>query len=247
MQTALSNLESIALAEISRVSLLDRVDTKYLMNRLQLSEFLQTLHDNYFVVEIESQRLLPYKTIYFDTADLYFYRRHHNGVLNRFKFRSREYVHTGVVFNEVKRKKNSGKTFKSRIQRDLIDTGFDAVFSDFAQTKCDGVPGDMVPQLTVKYNRITLVDKALSERLTIDINLAFNHHEASSSYENLAIVEHKCEKGTRDSIAQKELKRLRCFPTGFSKYCIGVATTHSNIKTNNFNDKIRRVEKLCAV
>jgi len=111
----LSTYDAISLGEMDGVALMHRVDTKFLINTKQLSELLLKAHDFYHVVQIQGERLTPYKTIYFDTSDAKMYNMHHNGKLNRVKVRTRSYVNSGISFLEIKKKNNKGKTTKNRI------------------------------------------------------------------------------------------------------------------------------------
>ncbi len=87
----LNEFPTLSLEDIKSVSLQKRTDTKYLLNLSQLTALLSILKSNYSIVEIDSLKNLPYKTLYYDTPDLDLYRIHHNGKLNRYKFRTREY------------------------------------------------------------------------------------------------------------------------------------------------------------
>jgi hypothetical protein len=247
LNNTLNSFNSVSLSEISSVSLLNRVDTKFLMPKDQLVDFLENLKNHYFIVEIDKLRTLPYNTLYFDTEDLYYYHEHHRGKLNRLKFRNREYVNSGTVFNEIKKKSNRGKTKKSRIKRADFNLNFDEEFKSFAEKKFSDSNLELLPSLEVKYNRITLVDKDFSERMTIDVGLNFSFENEKSSFEKLVVIELKRDKNGGSSAGQKLLKEFRCKQTGFSKYCIGVATTHKNIKQNNFKQKLRMVDRICGI
>jgi len=246
MSVDVSPFSTISLEDTKAVSLQHRIDSKFLVNRKQLTQLITILQPDYSIVEIDSLKILPYKTVYHDTADLQHYHMHHNGKLSRHKFRTREYEVSGVVFNEIKHKSNKGKTKKSRIPRDQFDETFDSTFKTFAQEKTELKNYSLIPQLYVYYNRITLVDNKFTERLTIDIDLRFQSTESDFGYENLVIVELKREEGTSNSLAIKALQEVRVLQTGFSKYCIGIASTHSNVKKNRFKHKIRRVNKICS-
>lgn len=98
----LARFRPISLPEMDSVALLNRTDTKFLLNTTQLSAALSELSDAYRILEIDANRLNQYQTIYFDTPDYALYRRHHDGALNRYKVRSRAYVDTQLAFLEVK-------------------------------------------------------------------------------------------------------------------------------------------------
>lgn len=242
----IDTFEAVSLEDITKVSLMKRMDTKYLLPRRDLEKFLYELQEFYYVVTIENERQLPYRTIYFDTPNLQFYTNHHNGHLNRVKYRSREYEQSHTVFNEIKIKKNNGFTTKKRVQRSTLHEHFDEVFTRFSDDMGHSVTEELLPQLLVTYDRITLVDKNYTERVTIDLNLLCSHNDRHTQFEDVVIIELKREKGSKKSPIQQTLKKFRSFPIGFSKYCMGVAMTHKNVKRNNFNEKLRKVARICA-
>lgn len=244
LQTYLSPFDTISLEETAAVSLLNRIDSKFLLNFGTLQHLLAELSGAYSIVEIESKRVLPYRTAYYDTDDLLYYHHHHNGKLNRYKFRTREYVSSGTVFNEIKYKNNRGKTHKSRINRDSFSEHLDDEFKTFIEGSLQRTIEPLIPQLDVYYDRITLVDKSYSERMTIDLNLHFDSVTQAIPLDELVIVELKRDKSSKRSIGQEKLRRLRCKETGFSKYCFGIASTRDNIKKNNFKQKIRMVQRI---
>lgn len=249
VQTYLHGMASLSLEETKKVSLLNRVDQKFLLHEEQLPVLLLLLSQSYSVVEIEGVQLLPYSTLYFDTDAFHYYHMHHNGNFNRYKFRSRHYLVGGQIFNEVKRKSNKRKTYKSRIARSSFKRDCDTKFQDFAKSICPDAHLEceiLSPKLLVDYQRITLVNKNFSERMTIDLGLQVSHNDVSHQFEKLVIVELKRDKATAQSPGLKALKDMRCKQQGFSKYCIGVAITHDTVKTNNFKKKIRAVQKLCC-
>jgi len=60
----LAGFPPIALEEMNDVSLLKRVDTKFLTTESKLSEILSLLHDEYQILEIAEKRLMNYTTLY---------------------------------------------------------------------------------------------------------------------------------------------------------------------------------------
>ena len=88
--SSLSKFDPIALKEMNSVSLLKRVDTKFLTTESKLLEFLPSIEKDYRVLEVEENRLMSYSTLYFDTEDLIAYTDHHNGKAKRQKIRMRK-------------------------------------------------------------------------------------------------------------------------------------------------------------
>ena len=110
----------ISLAEMGRVALLNRTDTKYVLSLDALRPIMTELITSYATLEVQGSRMSHYRTLYFDSADFDLYRRHHAGMLNRYKVRSREYVDSQLAFMEVKHKTNKGRTIKRRLQTPVL-------------------------------------------------------------------------------------------------------------------------------
>ena len=94
-------------------------------------------------------------------------------------------------------------------------------------------------------NRITLVNFAKTERLTIDFNLRFHNllTDDVRKLEYVAIIELKRD-GNVPSPSLDIFRQLRIKRSGFSKYCIGCALTNKNLKRNNFKERLNLVNKL---
>ena len=107
--------DPIRLDEMNEVKLMNRVDRKYWFHLDRLENLLHSIKNDYFILNIDGQSILPYATSYFDTTQNNMYTSHVNGKLNRYKVRRRTYVSTGISFLEVKFKSNKGKTIKNLI------------------------------------------------------------------------------------------------------------------------------------
>ncbi len=242
----LNEFTTKSLEDISSVSLQNRVDDKYTITRATLNPLLERLKETHDIVEIDNLCSLPYKSLYFDTPELNCYTGHHNGKRNRYKFRTREYISSNVIFNEIKHKTNKGKTHKSRIRRSAFSESMDEKFQNFTLEKCDSSE-EYAPQLYIEYNRITLVDKELTERITIDTDLRVTDYDDSNktrSFNNLVIVERKWDRNNKTSLSMRAFREFRCKKRRFSKYCIGIALLKDGAKTNLFKEKIRFIEKM---
>ena len=114
----LTKFSSISLKEMDNVSLLKRVDTKFLTTEKKLLEILTLISSDYNVLDIDNKRLMKYSTLYFDTNDIIFYKHHHNKKGNRYKIRMRKYIDSNICFLEIKKKNNAGVTTKFRCSID---------------------------------------------------------------------------------------------------------------------------------
>lgn len=243
----LEKLPPISLDEMSAVRLMNRTDCKFLASDAQLKDLLGKVQNDYLVQEIEGKRYAEYSTVYLDDADNTMYLNHHNGRLTRQKVRVRTYLDTKNCFFEVKLKNNHGRTKKKRIPVTSLETIKDDGAAEFLES-CALLPiplKDMSPKVANHFERITLINKAKTERLTIDSGLSFSNVVTGIEKEmtNLVVIEVKRDGNTYSPIMDI-LRELRICPTGFSKYCIGAALTTPGLKRNRFNVKLRKIEKI---
>ena len=230
----------ISLSEMEGVKLMNRIDTKYVVSRTVLPLILAAAKADYYVQEIDGKRIATYDTMYYDTESLDMYVRHHDRQLVRQKIRIRQYVDSNLTFLEIKRKNNKGRTKKKRIT--LPSEEIEA----FVAAKSRYVWSELSPKLRTTFHRITLVNKAKTERLTIDLDLVWDNVVSGEkkTFEDLVIIELKRD-GNVPSKMTHIMLDLRLHPLKISKYCIGTALTTPDIKKNRFKSKIRKIEKLC--
>ncbi len=245
MDTSILNTyKPITLEEMSAVRLMNRVDMKFVTSISNLESLLRLLSKEYYVQDTDGLRLFPYHTMYFDTPSHRMYMLHQSGKKVRQKIRMREYINSHMNFLEIKRKNNKGRTKKKRIQIDGFSTKTDK-FEDFITAHSDYHSDELIPHLENNFNRITLVNHAFTERLTIDVGLKF-HNMLNGRIEelpNITVIELKRD-GMKPSPALKHLNSLRIKASGFSKYCMGMVFTSSDLKANRFKAQRRYVEKI---
>ena len=246
----LERFDPISLDEMSSIRLMNRIDSKYLANEDQLSQLLEMAQEDYMIQSIDGIRQSEYRTTYLDDKDNIMYLNHHNGRLTRQKVRIRTYVDTNDYFFEVKLKNNHGRTKKKRIHLTDADSYIQDGAADFLaeHTMLPLTLSDLAPKLSNHFKRITLVNKGKTERLTIDRELSFHNEESGidRNMDRLVVIEVKRDGNTYSPI-QELLREVRIFPSGFSKYCIGMALTTPGIKRNMFNERIRKIEKLTSI
>lgn len=234
----------ISLDEMSRVRLMNRIDTKYVTTVPQLVELLEMAGGEYRVQQTGGLRDMPYYTCYFDTPDRDMFAQHQRGRKARQKIRLRVYENSGTAFLEIKDKDNRGRTDKKRIP--CSGAGEDIMpYSDFIRAHSHYVPEDLAPQVRNRFRRITLVNRLLTERLTIDTGLCFRNLSTGCecSLEGLVIIELKRD-GNTHSPAGEMLHRLHIHPAGFSKYCMGMALTDRKLRQNRLKPRLRMVSQL---
>jgi len=241
----LDNYEPIGLEEIMSVRFMTRIDTKYLFPANKLTELLVNAMTSYHVLEIDGQREFNYKTVYFDTPSLLFFNQHVTGKLTRHKVRLRTYETNGLTFLEVKEKSNKGRTSKTRIRSDEGDPLDDEQSRNFMQELISADAASLKPVITTGFTRITLIDLADAERITVDFNISW-HNIRGGSVEMpfLAIAEVKRDKSTSQSPFFQHLKHLGIRSSGFSKYCTGIALLNNVPKANNLKPKLLKLNKI---
>lgn len=247
----LQAMNSISLQEMGAVKMMNRIDTKYLLNKRQLYEALALIKDDYMVQTIGGDAIAPYHTLYFDTQDVEMYTVHHNRKLTRQKLRVRTYRQNNTTFFELKNKNNRGKTKKTRIPVDLKNFDSCLALPEVAGFVVQNTPysvGSLLPHVENFFNRITLANNALTERVTIDSNICFQNRHTSigcNAVTDLVIVEVKQDPTQRaNSPIANAFQQLRIQPRRISKYCLGTVLTNPNAKYNRFKQKIRYIDKL---
>ncbi len=239
----LSSFDKISLDEMNGVSLMKRVDTKFILSESQLLKVFSKIQKDYKILEIDNERLMQYSTLYFDTQNKKCFKEHHNGKLNRYKIRMRKYLVSDLCFLEVKKKNNLGVTNKTRRQIKDFET---ILSSDSKEFIYNSQINDLLlePALYNNFNRITLVNKNYPERVTIDTNLSFKSANKEKIFDNLVVIEIKQEGKRLNTVMNKALKLMSILPTNFSKYCLGITNTFDNIKSNRFKEINLKINKL---
>lgn len=239
----ISEFTPISLSEIEEVKLMSRIDRKYWFHISKLQQVLEQTLSEYYILEIEGQRLMDYQTTYFDTADNSMYLKHHNGKLNRHKIRQRIYVSTGSSFLEVKFKTNKKVTIKNRIEAKFGKSGFLPFENSFLKKETPYEGENLVPVLNNKFKRLTLIHREKLDRCTIDISPIFWNENKSVNINDLAIFELKRGNSLKASPIVAILRELKIRQRGMSKYCTGRALLESELKQNAFNSRLRFLNK----
>ena len=254
IERILATFDPISLSEMESVKLMNRIDTKYAVPLSALPAILEAAQDGYYAQEINGTRIATYDTMYYDTDSLDMYIRHHDRQLVRQKIRVRQYVESDLTFLEIKRKNNKGRTKKKRISVPGFgitgDTFGDSKrerwsVEDFIAAKSRYHWSELSPHLSTRFHRITLVNKAKTERLTIDMDLVWENIVSgeSKTFPDLVIIELKRDENVPSQMTQIMLSQ-RLKPLKISKYCIGTALTTPDLKKNRFKKKIRLIEKM---
>ena len=225
----LNCFKTISLDEIEGTKLMNRIDVKYVISLEEAEKLFRDLSEEYYVLEIESRKMGQYHTVYYDTRDLKMLYSHITGRYPRFKVRERSYSQNGKHFLEVKHKTLNGRTSKKRL---LLNGNYD-LRTEGNCLVMSNTPfhfEELYPALDNSFNRVTLINKARTERLTFDFNLSFKSFEGNETpvYNNTVVMELKQNKQAGSSIKQR-LKNSNIRQCGMSKYCVGMLLLHKQL------------------
>ncbi|TSA35928.1 MAG: polyphosphate polymerase domain-containing protein [Porphyromonadaceae bacterium] len=240
----LHGFQSITLKDIECVKLMTRADTKYLCQLNQLDRLLKKAQSEFRVLENRGNRLLGYESLYLDTPEHRMYLDHHNGKLNRYKVRIREYLTSHELFLEIKKKDNQLNTEKKRIPISSDRNFLKPEYKDFISSNSPYDPEFLEPKLRSSFKRITLVNNDIFERVTIDIHPAWQSGQRIIELPNLVIIEVKSVITTSSAGFGSLLREERILPKRLSKYCTGTTLLFPVIKHNRFKAKLLHLKKL---
>lgn len=245
-----NRIGSISLSELTEsAKLLNRIDTKYVTNTSVLEKILNMAADcGYRALEADGTKIIPYSSMYYDTDSLKMFTDHHNRRLTRQKIRTRVYLSSGLTFLEIKLKNNKGRTKKKRIpipEECFRDFRSDQQADEYVAGKSSYRADMLKPRLETLFCRITLANRAVTERLTIDTSLVFVNQDTGirADLGDAVIIELK-QDGRAYSEMKNILMELRIKPMRISKYCIGTTLTNPKAKSNRFRQKVHRIEKI---
>ena len=237
------DMDVVALNDLPKNDQMNRFDKKFIFNVALVPDLLKKAGDAYAILESNGTRIFNYYSDYFDTADYRMYTHHHNGKKNRCKIRIREYLNSGDQFLELKHKNNRSFTTKKRMPYSgnfPLTADADTFIKNNTPFDADG----LIYALSTRYQRITLVNKQKSERITIDFNLHLSTSNEQVKLENLAIAEIKNNDRHLRSPFNQLLKLHQIKQESFSKYCMGMALLNPKVKNNLFKEKILKIKKI---
>ena len=234
----LKEFKPISLAEMDEISLLRRYDQKFTISTSQFQVIFPLLANDYHCLTIENQQLFQYTTDYYDSNEFSMFHNHHNGKLNRYKIRFRDYVNTKNSFLEIKYKTNKGETIKSRKEIAYMERELNQENNKFITENSPYNLSNLHKKLSNTFHRITLANVAKKERVTIDNAINFSDKKGNKTLQNLVVIEIKKSKNNMDSGVNQLLKINGIRPTSFSKYAIGSALINPNLKYNRFKKKL---------
>lgn len=245
----LNNFQTINLESLNgKAELMSRKDNKYVLNIDQLEKLLKHTLPTYDLLNIDSESIFDYRSIYFDTEEFHTYQDHNKGRRKRIKVRFRNYVGADLYFFEIKIKGLRNETNKFRIKitkneyelnklsEKLLDFYNQTINSNYKEY----FKYELKKSLIVDYKRITLVSQDTEERITIDNNIIFFDQDIKQVLNNNKyIVEIKSRNGS--STVDKWLFKNSIRPSPkCSKYCMGLSLLKLQNKNNYFKPIIRK-------
>ncbi len=257
----LRTFSPISLQSMERVTLLDRIDRKYIVAIEDLLLLLREGNTRYHILQEPGGdgakadgRTFTYQNLYLDTPGFSMYSSHHNGRSIRHKVRLRNYLETETNYAEVK-KKEKGRTIKRRLQlengafmlQEYLDTArYSREIGEFIHTYSPYSLSELVPAVANAFTRFTLVSCELDERITVDTGITFASPADLTFWIPLpetAVVEVKSAGNSRNSFMRSGLKQAGYRPQGMSKYCLGMTMLYPDLKYNHFKPTFREITK----
>lgn len=241
----LQKLPIASLDDLNSLHLLSRFDTKLIAGEISIPELIDILAENHKVLDISGNKMFKYSSSYYDTDDYLCYLAHHNGKKNRIKVRNRRYEDANLCFWEVKHKYNSSLTNKDRLNVDWKEKDDIASSSDFILNNADLDASKLNQKLLVEYRRITLINQAKKEKITIDLDIVFKTASVSYPLEGVSLIEMKHKSFCNHLSTQQIAKPLHIREIGsFSKYCMGLILTNQSVKFNRFKSQLLLLNKI---
>lgn len=243
IECSIQKFNKVSLADLDKVKLMNRNDSKYCMHIDQLPVVLNAIQNDYSILEIDNKTIFSYDTTYFDTVDNQMYLAHQNGKGNRYKIRIRKYVDSDLNFLEIKFKTNKGRTIKERIVKPEFKPVFEPQELDFLEKTSPYSGVQLQPKINNHFQRITLVNHEFTERVTIDLASSFTNERNELRLNKLVIIEIKQSRSTEPTKISKALQELRIKSHGFSKYSFGRSLLEEQLKKNNFKPRLLKIQK----
>ncbi|MCD8293386.1 MAG: polyphosphate polymerase domain-containing protein [Prevotellaceae bacterium] len=224
------------------IRLMNRMDMKFVLSIDTLHRLLPMAARDYRVQEVAGERDIAYRTVYLDTPGMDMFEAHAHGRAVREKIRVRTYPASRLTFLEVKRKNNKGRTDKKRVRVSSLERMASEGGGEFLHRYARYGLEEIAPRLENRFHRITLVNRALTERLTIDSGILFHNLATGNEtmLDGVVVMELKRD-GRTPSPLSGLLRELHVRPAGFSKYCVGCALTDASLRANRFKPRIRSV------
>lgn len=231
---------------------MSRLDQKYLIRRAWIPQLILACQSDYDILEVDGLRQSGYANRFIETPDFASLHAHTRGRKVRFKARIRQYLSNQRAFLEVKEKTVQGRTVKARIERDPAH-GVNGELSDaewtFLRAHYD-YDQPALASVTCYFDRLTLVSKDQSERITIDTDIRFQSRDHEEELGDICIMEVKQERINRNSPLLKALEAFKFEytplgrQTSMSKYVVGMLLLNPNLPPRTYRSVMKRIRRL---
>ena len=243
---ALEAFDTASIHLIKSRDLLVRTDIKFFGRAALLDNVLPLLAPHYAVIRVPAGCAAYYQSVYFDTPDLRCYHDHRRGRRLRHKVRIRHYPDRQLSFLELKSKKNARVTDKHRMKLPYGQTELDEEGRDFLKELCDLPVDELEPTLSNHFRRISLIGLERRERVTIDVELGFDHRGASGGFDGLTVIEVKQHPYDPHSPVMTALHDVGMRERSLSKYTTAIARLSPGIARNRLLPLLRTLDRTIA-
>ncbi|MCO4748419.1 MAG: polyphosphate polymerase domain-containing protein [Proteobacteria bacterium] len=222
-----------------------RQDWKFLIPLQAMPSLLARLADSHAVLWAGAEVLARYETLYFDTADRRCFHDHRRGRPRRYKVRARTYPERQLTMLEVKQRHRGG-TVKERMVRPFHDHGIDAMGGRFIASHSPLSRDELQPMLANQFRRLTLLGVHDPQRVTFDLALSFGQGPHRHALPCAVVAEVKSASGRARTPALRAFAQSGLRPSRMSKYCVGTALLHPEVRANRFQPLLRALSRLEA-
>jgi hypothetical protein len=220
--------------------------TKYILHVKTLERLFVRAGSEYLLLKQTEESPSDIGLVYFDTADLRFFRDHIHGKLERCKVRNRIWLGQNKQMLEIWKRSNKGKMKKFKLPMSIDNGEMPDDTGDHFQLYTGKTAKQLLATVYIGFKRIVLVSPDFTEKITIDRNISFipAFKLGKPLYlKGLAMVEiRKPESGLTSF--ESELKVSGAIKLNVSKYCLGVVMTHPEIKTNSYKPVLLNIAKI---
>jgi len=245
--TRLDHLPLVSESLLEDRTLLSRVDTKFILRTTELHGLIENLSPkDYGIASHINGGMLAYENLYFDTPGRALLRAHHRGQRPRYKVRFRHHLSRELSYFELKQKKSSGVTAKTRIPVEFrMDTlGKEEQALVHRQRRMD--TKDLQPAMRIGFERGMLVGLDRPERISLDTGLWFGDGHSKVELNELVIVEVKQARFAARSPIMRALREHGALQLRVSKYVTGAQLLWPDIRLNRYRNRLRMLRRRIA-
>jgi hypothetical protein len=238
-QTGLKNFETTDIKTLNqRTVWKDRIDIKYMTNVYLLDSLLQTLSADYLILENKGNCVSQYTSEYLDTVDYKFLRGDDKV---KHKIRKRRYNGEDGFWLEIKEVKDD------ILKKYRIFNPTPSEFETFIRTNTPYTSIKLNSSIFTCYDRMTFMHKTLPLKITLDTNLKVKNGNRLISFNDLMIIELKSRKNDAASFSNIIESSLHIKSCRVSKYQLGMASLHPELKKNVSPDTLLNIKKICKI